>query len=76
MNERETIILEYFNIQAEKIIKHNDGNDTSIHNNNYKICPKCGQGLIPFKYGLCICENQIELQKFLVDKVEGVSYFE
>ena len=76
MNERGTIILEYFNIHEEKIIKHNDGSNASIHNNKYKICPKCGQGLIPFKYGLCICGNQIGLQKFLVDKVEDMSCFE
>ncbi len=26
---------------------------------DYKICPNCGQGKIPFKKGVCICGKQI-----------------
>ena len=76
MKERGKIILEYFNIQEEEITKHGDGNHTLIHSSNYKACPTCGQGLIPFRYGLCICGTQIGFQKFLVDKVEDVLYIE
>jgi len=25
----------------------------------YKQCPYCGQGLVPFKLGVCICGKQI-----------------
>jgi len=33
--------------------------NTKEENNSYKTCPYCGQGIIPFKLGVCICGNQV-----------------
>ena len=33
--------------------------NTKNKNNSYKTCPYCGQGIIPFKLGVCICGNQV-----------------
>jgi len=65
-HNRGEIILKHLNIQESS--KSNDGNNVSTNNNNYKICPQCGQGLFPFKYGLCICGKQVGFRKFLVNK--------
>jgi len=65
-HNRGKIILEHLNIQESS--KCDDSNNPSTNNNNYKICPQCGQGLFPFKYGLCICGKQIGFRKFLVNK--------
>jgi hypothetical protein len=35
--------------------------------NKENDCPRCGQGLVPFRYGLCICGKQVGLEIFLVD---------
>lgn len=64
-NNRGEIILDHFNI--EDASKYNDENNVhTISGDNYKNCPNCGQGLIPFKYGLCICGKQVEFRKFLI----------
>ena len=65
-HNRGEIILELLNIQVSN--KCDDGNNPSNNRNNYKICPQCGQGLFPFKYGLCMCGKQVGFIKFLVDK--------
>ena len=65
-HNRGEIILKHLNIQESS--KSNDGNNVSINDTNYKRCSQCGQGLFPFKYGLCICGKQVGFRKFLVNK--------
>ena len=73
MNEKGESILEHLHIQEEEVTEYNGANNASTYSNDYKICPQCGQGLIPFKYGLCICGKQVGFRKFLVNG--GDSYF-
>jgi hypothetical protein len=41
--------------------EHDD--DNPIHKN----CEKCGQGILPFKYGVCYyCRKQVGYTKYLV----------
>jgi len=74
MNEhnRGEIILEHLDI-IDKELMHGVTNASIANNsnNNYKNCPSCGQGLIPFRYGLCICGEQIGFTKFLINKEES-----
>ena len=42
-------------------LEHDD--DNPIHKN----CKKCGQGILPFKYGVCYyCRKQVGYTKYLV----------
>ena len=64
-HNRGEILLKHLNIQESS--NCNDGNNVPTDKNNYKICPQCGQGLFPFKYGLCICGKKVGFRKFLVN---------
>ena len=68
-HNRGKIILDHFGLLDEEVI--NCTNNISHSSSNYKNCPRCGQGLIPFRYGLCFCGNQIGFTKFLISKDES-----
>ena len=36
-------------------------------NGNYKTCPTCGQGKIPFKLGICTCGEQVGTIQYVDD---------
>ena len=65
-HDRGEIILEHLNIQESS--KCNDCHNSPTNDNDYKTCPQCGQGLFPFKYGLCTCGKQVGFRTFLVSK--------
>ena len=31
----------------------------TVDSENYKQCPYCGQSMIPFKKGVCVCGKQV-----------------
>ena len=64
-HNRGDIILDHLGLLDEEVINCTN-NASNNNNNNYKNCPRYGQGLIPFRYGLCFCGNQIGLTKFLI----------
>jgi len=58
-------IPEHLNIQSQKTSMGNS--NQHLKNDEHKTCATCGQGIYPFKYGMCYyCRKQVGYLKLLV----------